>query len=259
MKKAALAVVLNTVQATAGDLDLLRNVMTLTGLGEGLRLADLVSVNKETYAAGTASVKTLDVSSGISLVAEATYRLKVFCSKTNKSREYTWTSGASAPTAANVATALAAAITADQGNDNRLVSATSSTADLVLTLLDVDNGDFQIQVTVEGAIQTLSISVGTAYVAPTGTFEVLRELTGLPEGTGLNEIKTDGQYTTYETILRKYVNHNEVGGAQVVAPLKVVIAVEEGAANAGALVTAIDAVFGGTHTPATDYDGVPSA
>jgi hypothetical protein len=138
-------VILNVIAATAGDVDVAAGVMTLADLAKKIRLTNCKKVTKKAYAAGTASNKTYALT-GITLAASTNYKLIVKCPKLkadnsknqednsdeNGVRTYNWVSGASAPTAEQVATALDALVTADS---SALTSITNTADSLRHTFL----------------------------------------------------------------------------------------------------------------------------
>lgn len=257
IRKAHYATVLNVIQATAADVDLATGVISMTGLPD-LPMKDLRKYTKLAYTAGVASVKTVNVGAGVSLVAGAEYTLEVRALKTGRVRKYyAFAEADTALTANQLAAALNTQIGAELAA-NRIVSSTVSTSTLTLTLSNLADGDFDIVLTERSAPQNPTLTTTTAFVAPAGTAALVSEATGFPTGAANGQVASAGEYTTYEILMHEPKPHNEVQGQNVGFTKRVLIALEENATNFAALETALDAILEGTAT-AADYHGIPQA
>jgi hypothetical protein len=257
LRKAHYATVLNTIQATAADVDLATGIITMTGL-QDLPMKDLRNYTKRAYTAGVASVKTVNVGAGVSLVAGAEYTLEVRALGTGRVRKYYVFAEADTALTANQ---LAAALNTQIGLElaqNRIVTSSVSTSTLTLTLSDLADGDFDIALTERSAPQNPTLTTTTAYVAPAGTSTLVQQATGFATGTANGQVTGGAEYTTYEILMHEPKNHNEVQGANVGFNRRVLIALNENATNFAALETALDAILEGTAT-AADYNGIPTA
>lgn len=247
--------------AVAADADLTGGKLTVTGL-PSINLKDAISYVKTAFNAGTASVKTVDFTTA-NLAAEGYYRLEVKvpgridfpnASATNTGqesndlnaiREYNWGAGATAPTAANVADAIKARIDADP---YAKVSAASAAGVLTLTLLNVEEGDFDLKVT--GYAEGAGLAVTTPYVAVTGTPAQVEVEAG--SGTAI----AGGEYTAWEIVYDRQIRNGNISGLKAGLETIAIVYAEENAAAFGAFETAIDAMLDGTHLPVADYLGI---
>ncbi len=254
VKKPIAVAVLNTVQALAADADLTGNKFTITGLGREISLSQIDVVDYDVYAAGTASIKDIDFT-GVTLLANYQYRVAVRvpgkvafhgggqeANQLIPIREYVVSTGSVAPTATQLAALFVARINADLGAD---VSAASVAGDIMrLTLTNsLYQGDFTLEYP-DGA----TTAVNTAFVAPAGTPAMVELL-----APGL---ATSASYNTYTISFRDKRRHNAVTGGLVEFPEDVKIFLNSADGDTAALVVEINAIFAGTHTPATDYDGI---
>lgn len=257
IRKAHYATVLNTIQATAADVDLATGVITMTGLPD-LPMKDLRKYSKRAYTAGVASVKTVNVGAGVSLVAGAEYTLEVKALGSGEVRKYY---AFAEPDAALTANELAAELNTRIGQElaeNRIVTSTVSGSTLTLTLADLADGDFDVTLTERSAPQNPTLTVTTPFTAPAGTPALVSGATGFVTGAANGQVASAGEYTTYEILMHEPKPHNEVQGQNVGFTKRVLIALEENAANFAALETALDAILDGTAT-AADYNGIPQA
>ena len=211
-------------------------------------------VDYDAYSAGVASIKDIDFT-GVTLLANSQYRVAVRvpgkiafhgggheANQLIPIREYVVSTGSVAPSATALALLFIDRINADLGAD---VSAAAVAGDIMrLTLTNsLYQGDFTLEYP-DGA----TTAVNTAFVAPAGT-PAMVEL--LAPGLG-----TSASYRTYTISFRDKRRHNAVGGGLVEFPEDIKIFISNTDGDTGALVTEIDAIFDGTHTPDTDYLGV---
>ena len=254
-KKPIDVAVLNSVAALAADVSLSGNKFSITGLGREINLDQIDVVEVEGYAAGTASVKNIDFT-GVTLLANHQYRVAVKvpgkiafhgggqeANQLIPIREYVIYSGTSAPTASALAQLFVDRINADLGAD---VSATLQAGDILqLTLTnDLEQGDFFTEEP-DGA----TTAVVTPFVAPAGTPEIVEALAP-------GKSSASAQYDTYTISFRDKHRHNGVTGGLVEFPEDVKIFINTLDGDSVALEVEMDAIFDGSHTPASDYLGV---
>lgn len=258
-KKPVDLVVLNTIQAVAADIVLSGGKLQFNdGTNDLLRdpviLTDAVASQKIAYAAGTASVKTYDLTA-VTLTASTAYRLAVvidgridFASGAGKEadelipiREYiVWFD--SAPTADALKAAFIARI---NGDAQAAVTASSGgVGKVTLTLDSVVHGDFRVE-SPAGTVET----VGTAYVAPAGTPAIVEALAP-------NASSATANYTTWRIDFDQRRHHNAVNGGQAMFREFIYVFADATAANYAAFETELDAVIAGSHTPVADYLGI---
>ncbi len=248
-------VVLNTIQALAADLALVDGLISVTGMPEKIDVERSTFRKKWAYSAGVAPIKDHYVATGgLALTADTIYTLEVrFPDLPDQHahgyvKRYTWISGTSAPTAANIATGLAAAVNADTAR--KVNASVVSTTTLRLTSTAVGNGDLWFAINSKG-----TTAVNTAFVAPSGTPALVRELAA---GNG-QAVSDSAQYTVYEVHSDKTVKSSGLSGIAKgdTVMVKNYICLSSGATNYAALETALDAVLDGTST-AANYEGVPA-
>jgi len=165
--------VIDAVQASGADLDMTRGYLEVTGLGESIPVNRILGVTKDSYAAGTASEKTYNLT-GLTYTAGDTYFVELTQNKTGFSQRYQYFPEGT-PSAALFVDAIVAAMNADAVCP---VTAVDSTGSVVLTLDDPTKGDFQLKVYRNLNIQTVAPTVGTAFVKPNGTPALMREEVG---------------------------------------------------------------------------------
>jgi hypothetical protein len=245
-------VILSTVAAVAADLTFTTGLASITGQGVPIEQAQITEWRKDAYAAGTASDKSYDLSSGPTLQANTKYELKVVTpdleGDTPKERSWFYWSGDSAPTAADLVDAFVAAI---NGDNEALVTAVDATASIQLTLDDVATGDFNVRFYRDDVQEIPAPTVNTPYVAPQGTPALVAEATGDAN------VSSTGQFTRYEVDWLRRTRHNEVNGAYVYQKVTTALFIDETDGDAAALITAIDDVFDGTHATVADFLGKP--
>lgn len=254
VKKPVDVVVLNSVQALAADVTLAGNKISFTGSSREISLAQVTLVDYEAYAAGTASIKDIDFS-GVTLLANYQYRVAVRvpgkiafhgggqeANQLIPIREYVVSTGSSAPTATALALLFINRINEDLGAD---VSAAAVAGDIMrLTLTNsLYEGDFFTEQP-DGA----TTAVNTAFVAPAGTPAMVE---ALKPGSG-----TSASYDTYTISFNDKRRHAAVTGGIVEFPEIVKLFINSADGDTAALVTEINAIFAGTHTPVADYLGI---
>lgn len=247
--------ILNTIQASAADVDLALGEITVTGFSEKLRYLRCIGADKIAYSAGVLSVKTVAI--GLTPKANATYKVVVSTSKNNNKREYVVLTGATAPSAAVLAASLQAKIAAEL-TENAIVTATVSTSTLTLTLASLVNGDFNVSVFENGAAAaSITYGVTTAFVEPSGTPDVVEAITNAEDGSANGLIKSTATYTTYKFRSLEPNRHDNVSGAFINFQTDWYLFLDTSATHYAALVTAVDAIIAGTATEA-DYLGIPA-
>lgn len=244
----------------ANDIVLANGTMTMTDTVTGgtlaFKIVDGIKRKKTSYTAGTANVKTVEFSGG-SFTANSTYSLTVAVpylvnffggGKETKAVYTSFTKTISVdgtPTAAEAATAFAAAINADATIP--VTAAVVSSTQVTLTADSANGGSLEVSTSVSGA----TITDSTPWVSPAGSSAIVLSNT-LP-----SLVLAGSQYTTYEFVVRELVPQNAVQGMNAVKKQKIVVYVNEGAAAFAASITKIDAVIGGTST-AANYLGIPA-
>lgn len=229
---------------------------TVTGGSLDFKIIDGIKRKKTSYTAGTANVKTIQFSGG-SFTANSTYPLTVAVpylvnffggGKETKAVYTAFTKTISVdgtPTAAEAATAFAAAINADATIP--VTAAVVSSTQVTLTADSANGGSLEVSTSVTGA----TITDSTPWVSPAGSSDIVLSNT-LP-----NLVLAGSKYTTYEFVVRELVPHNSVQGMNAVKKQKVVVYINEAATDFSASITKLDAIIGGTST-AANYLGIPA-
>lgn len=245
--------VLNSIAAAAADLSLSAGRLSCTNLGT---TPQLVGTNrssvKTAYAAGTASVKYVDYGA-VSLAANTLYTISVEvpnaiafpgggieANQLSKIRTYSWFSGTSAPTAAQVATALVALINADP--QARVSAAVTTTDRVTCTLLNVADGDFYLSNYNDGGV----LATSTPYVAPAGTPAIVEEFAP-------GKSSASATYTTWKITYNELFANAAIAGLKAYKTVDVYIFANTADADYADFATELDAILAGTHTPAADY------
>jgi len=225
-----------------------------TTLGLKFKVSDGISVTKTAYAVGTKSIKTIAFAS-VSMVANSNYSMSISLPQRQafygggvesnaliEIRTYTVSVDAS-PTVAELRNAFLTAIQNDLSSG--VVATTSGASSMVITMSDVNSGDTDIVVP-SGA----TITVGTAYVAPSGTPDEAK----LYFANSL--VAVAGEYTKYVIVFRKDIRSNIVNGNFVQKYEKAVLFIEENAAAFATATAILDSIVDGTYTPVADFLGI---
>ena len=179
------------------------------------RFTDILNVKLDAYSAGTAHKLSVALAS-ISLAANKEYKIQItllnrqdfflYGKETNPLvalRTYTWTSGSSTPTAADVVSNLVTVINADVNPGvTASINGTTSTLDLLADSADAG------AITAVFSDSAATYADATAYVAPVGTISEV-------------ELQAPGKsvagktYNRYVIKYRKLVKHNAVSGLSV--------------------------------------------
>ena len=240
--------ILTAVLATAGDLTFSAGQLSLTGLGNPIDQPSVQEWRKDSYAAGTASVKTGNLA-GFTLEAGAKYSMEIHTPDAAvKKRLYYFWAGDSAPTAAAIVDQFVADVNADEYVG---ITAADAGNSITLTLDDAADGDFFVRFYKNDVNAGITPSVGTPYVAPQGTPALVAA------ATGASSVSDTGQFTRYEIDWLIPTTHAEVGNSKPGRLVTTAFFIDETDADAGALIAAIDDVLDGTHTPASDFLGRP--
>lgn len=231
-----------------------------------VKASDLVSFRYKAYSAGTANVVNVALASA-TLTAGGAYSLTIYAPNvqnffgggqetgaTYQARTYTVSfaaSPASAPTAAQVATALVARINADA--NAYFTAAVVSTSTVQITADSASAGALIVTHNIAG---TVTISDATAWVSPSGTADEVKGYVG-------NDLLVTGsQYHRYEINYRKVIRHNAVTGLQVIKPVTALVyldVADSGTAAAVSLLTSIlDGSYGTTYATLAKYCGCPA-
>ena len=216
-----------------------------------IKASDLISYKYDAYAAGTANVVNVALASA-TLAAGGAYSLTVYAPNvqnffgggqetgaTYQARTYTVSfaaSPASAPTAAQVATALVARINADA--NAYFTAAVVSTSTVQITADSASAGALIVTHNITG---TVTISDATAWVSPVGSAnEVL--------GYVANDLLVTGsQYNRYEINYRKVIRHNAVTGLQVIKPVTALVYLDVAGSGTANVVTRLTGLLNGSY------------
>ncbi len=239
------------------DVDLTSGKLTIKdeagNVGLKFKVSDGISVVKTAYSAGVKSIKTIAFGS-VSVLPNTNYLLTITMPNRQafygggvesnavfQTRTYTVSTDAT-PTVAELRNSF---LTAIQNDLNSGVVATSSGASsIAVTLEDVNSGDTDITVPA-GA----TVTVGTAYVAPSGT----------PDEAKLyfanSSVAVGGEYTKYAITFRKDIRSNIVNGNFVQKYEKAILFIEKNATDYSTAVAILDSVIAGTYTPVADFLG----
>lgn len=216
--------VLDTIAAAGADIDMKRGFITIDGLGTIIDVNNVLNVNQQVYAAGTASVKTYDLS-GLTYSADKRYRVVLRQPQSGYEKSYAYL--VDSPSAADFVDKLVADINADAG---AIVTAVDATNSIQLTLDNVivngvAQGDFYLDVLVDEADQAVAPSVGTAYVAPNGVPAMVNA------EIGENVADAAGTYSRFIVEFLDKVQCGPSAGRWDFVKKKVGIYVDENAAN----------------------------
>lgn len=149
------------------------------------------------------------------------------------------------PTAAELATAFAAAINADINAYFSAVVTGSTTVRITC-----DNAGF-------GALNVVApigatVTDQTAWVAPAGTpAQVLSQVNVATYVTGAS-------YQTYQIIYRKEIRSNIVNGLEVSKPVTALVYLDAANGGTAATVTKLTSILNGSYTPVADFLGCPA-
>jgi len=254
----------------AGDTALANGVLSIKDEAGNVALkvkaSDLLSFKYNAYAAGTANVVNVALASA-TLAAGGVYSLTVYAPNvqnffgggketgaTYQARTYTVSFAAlpaSAPTAAQVATALVARINADTNAYFTATVASSTTVQIT-----ADNAGFGALVITHNFTGTVTVSDATAWASPVGTADEVKGYVG-------NDLLVTGsQYNRYEINYRKVIRHNAVTGLQVIKPVTALVyldVADSGTATAVTLLTSIlDGSYGTSYATLAKYCGCPA-
>ena len=225
-----------------------------------IKATDLLGFRYTAGTAGTANVVDVELSAipvsfpapgnGLfALTISAPYAQAFFSggvetNATFQARTYTVGTDAT-PTAAEVATAFAAAINADV---NAYFSATVVASTKVR--ITADNAGF-------GALNVVAplgavVTDATAWVSPAGTpSQVLAQI----NNAGL---VSAALYQTYQIIYRKEIRTNLVNGMEVSKPVTALVYLNAADGGTAATVIKLTNILSGAYTPVADYLGCPA-
>lgn len=223
-----------------------------------IKASDLISFKYDAYAAGTANVVAVTLTSA-TLAAKSQYSLTVYAPNVQnffgggqesgaiyQARTYTVGSGTTAPTATELAVLFKDRINADA---NAYFTATNSAGVLTITADSASAGALVVTHTVPG---TVTIADTTAWVSPVGTpTEVLGYVNNpaLVPGAG---------YNRYQIRYRKVIRHNAVTGLQVIKPVTALVYIDKDFAGTAATVTKLTSILNGSYATVADYLGCPA-
>jgi hypothetical protein len=232
-----------------------------------IKASDLLSFKYDAYAAGTANVVNVALASA-TLSAGGSYSLTVYAPNVQnffgggaesgaiyQTRTYVVSfaggTGVSAPTAAQVATALVARINAD--TNAYFSAAVVSTSTVQIT---ADSAGFGALVVTHNIPGTVTISDATAWVSPVGSADEVKGYVG-------NDLLVTGsQYNRYEINYRKVIRHNAVTGLQVIKPVTALVYLDKADAGTAAAVTLLtsilDGSYGTSYATLAKYCGCPA-
>ena len=245
----------------AGDSDLSSGELTIlnadTSEAFKMKMVDGLGWSKTAFAAGTLSIKTIDFSAVIKLANNAYTMTIGFPNRQDdleggresdavvKIRTFTVWSTNTVPTTAEIRNLFKTAIDNDT-SDRTGVTAGTSGDNLTITMTDVNSGD-----TVLGVPTGATISVGTPYVAPSGTATIVSDYVSG------SAVAAAGEYTTYVLRHRTFSPIALMNG-QTMREHKAVLFIEENAAGFGAFETKLDSILDGSYTPVADFLGFPA-
>jgi len=222
-----------------------------------MKVVDGLGWSKTAYAAGTLSIKTIDFSA-CTLLANSAYTMSIgFPNRQDdleggresdavvKIRTFTVWSTNTVPTAANIRDLFKTAIDNDT-SDRTGVTAGTNGNNLTITMTDVNSGDTVLDVPT-GA----TISVGTPYIAPSGTPTIVADY-----ASG-SSVAVAGEYTTYVLRYRTFAPTALFNG-QTMREHKSVVFIEETAGGFGAFETKLDSILDGSYATVADFLGFPT-
>jgi len=253
--------VLNTIQAVAADLVLSGNKLQVNDgsndiFTEPVPLARTIQSVVTVFTAGTAGVDTVDFA-GVSIVDGRIYTLETFAEGI-PNPEGSYTTGAiqgvgdsrvytvgleDGAATTDLRTAFVTAINNDL--DAPVTAAGAGGSTLTLTVDTIANGDVTVVQQPTGS----TVAQTTPHVNPAGSPD---EVNALFPG----QADVTGQYRKYDIVWDRLQRNNGVSGAKVSDERSTIIYADETATNFAAFDTEYDAIIAGTHTPATDYDGI---
>jgi hypothetical protein len=249
----------------AGDTALANGVLSIKDEAGNVALkvkaSDLLSYKYDAYAAGTANVVDVTLTSA-TLVANGTYSLTVYAPNVQNFfgggkesgaiyQARTYTVGVDAtPTATELAVLFKDRINADV---NAYFSATNSSGVLTITADSAGYGALVITHTVPGAV---TIADATAWASPVGSADEVKGYVG-------NDLLVTGsQYNRYEINYRKVIRHNAVTGLQVIKPVTALVYLDVADSGTAAAVTLLTSIlngsYGTSYSTLAKYCGCPA-
>lgn len=235
--------VINT--GTAADATVSAKKASITGIAKDIKLSLVRSYTKTAYAAGTASIDTVQIGAALSAAGTVTLRI----SQGGVERAYSYT-GASGATASTIASALKDRIDAD---GFAIVSATVSTDTLTLTLTADALAGGEPSFEVDGVSATIADPAPTPYVAPAGT-PALVEAELNPED--VSDVSASGQYAEYVIVYDELERDNIVNGQRIAKQKIVKLFIDETASDYADLDARLSEIFEGTKDDATLVGGL---
>jgi hypothetical protein len=251
-------IIYNTVQASGADVSLADGVMSLNNPADSSAVRILVSKIRRRFrravTAAVAQVSGVTISNQVPLLANQLYVLEVTFPSVNVGvnlekidpyvKKYTWFSGATAPTAAQLVTALQALVQADQ---TRKVNAGGTSPAITITQVNAAEGpfvakinDFVIPVTTQNALATGSKAYVESFIGPT------------------TAVSAAANYIHFEIVDTDPEEPSNLSGVETQREIDRVthIFIDAAATNSASLDTGIVAILDGTAT-AANFLGAP--
>lgn len=156
------SVVYNPLQAAGADVSISKGKIIFVGLPNGIKLTDVKDYTRTVYAAGTKEVRTLALA-GVTVANSTAYTFVLQRLDNGDKKTYTVFTAASGSTTTTLAVLVRAVINNDSG---RIVNATGSTTNVILTEISTDTMGFNFTEIPTGATNTNT----TPHVDPSGTY-----------------------------------------------------------------------------------------
>lgn len=239
--------VLNTVQAAAADVSFAAGEITITGLPP-FRYKDVVGYVSTAAAVGTLQIDTITFTAFTPVIGQA-YKIKlrpnlirIGVAEIPIGQTEVYITVATTVTANDLSQQFADAIT---NNTQSKVTAVNAAGVITVTQKDFTIDGFSVP-EVPGLVV---VATTTPFVKPAGSQTEV-------EGAVDSSVSVDATtFQKYEIELHRRKEFDSAGDVSAQRLLAIVY-VDDTDGNFAALDTELDAVFDGTHTPATDYDAV---
>lgn len=223
-----------------------------------VKISDIVSFSYNAYAAGTANVVNVVLTSTV-LAAGASYSITIYAPYVQnffgggqetgavyQARTYTisYPTGLVAPTVDQIGADFAARIAADPGA-YFTATYTAGTDTLAITASSAFAG--ALVVTPSFTLAAGAITDATAWVSPVGSIGEVSQY--------INEtLLGSASYSRFIIRHRKFIRHNAVTGNEVVKPSVALVYIDSTDSTA---ITLLTNILNGAYTPVADYLGAP--
>lgn len=241
----------------AGDIVLADGVLKVKNEAQAVALAvracDLLQFSYDAYAAGTANVVDVTLTSP-TLLGDNTYSMTIYAPNvvnffqggqetgaTYQARTYVVSTDVT-PTATELQLLFVNRINADV---NAYFSATAVSTNVIrITADNAGFGPLTVTHTIPG---TVTVADFVAWVEPIGTIQEVSNYIN-------PNFLTASTYSRYIISYNKFIRHNAVQGLEVVKPVNAIVYIDSVDTSA---ITLLTSILNGGYTPVADYLGCP--